>query len=111
MDVMLVGIDEGLQQRLAETIPLARTDRIFHASGMLSAIWYAKTLQPGLIVIDLYPPDCCCQRLVELLTPFCPDARVLISDRSGELLPAPRDGMPTMRRPPASSGGMDMAAT
>lgn len=87
MDVMIVSADEDLHKKLAATIPLVRGDRIIAASGMLSAIWYWKTRQPDLIIIDLWPQDCCCEQLAELLEGYCPGATLRFSDRDGKLLP------------------------
>lgn len=77
MKVMIVSSDQELQEQLAAWIPITQDDQLVEASGMLSAIWYAETQHPDLIILDMLPPDYCGLQLAEWLKRTCPNARLL----------------------------------
>lgn len=79
MKVMIVCACEEVREQLVRSIPVSQVDEVIEASGMLSALWYAKVHRPELIVIDLLAPDCCGMQLTDLLKRLCPEARLWLT--------------------------------
>lgn len=82
MIAMIVSACEERQRQLAQGIAGAGVDRLIRASGLLSAVWYAKAWRPDLVIVDLWPLDACSDRLAVLLEACCPGVRLRFAFQS-----------------------------